>query len=426
MSGVFARCALATVIAWSGAWAKDVSSLYDTATLEYWKARYEKSTQKILDTVIVPALTAEERQKLRDARLDFPLYSELDKGNPLSFYAPGDGRVVMPVLSLKFLDDLCTAYAWLQINGYGLETISEYTAMLAYRDFPSGRYPPPLTALQIPANALNDRQVDELALGHFVTARTFLLLHELGHIYYGHHWVTTAQSRANEAQADAFAAKVMRRTPLPPLGMLVFFMADAHWSAFPVGDTEQQWQEHLRQTGTHPLTGERLHILAREIGDRELAGLLDQLATLLEDADAQASIIATARASDESILAPRRPGELPRLASNATPRDRTARLAFDGNYIGRFVQNSDPRPFSVEATFERHGGSVKGRYSFGLGVGQIEGTVDGDTLNGRWIWSGNDGRFTLRASRDGASFSGTWGYRESPTNAGTWTGDRAK
>lgn len=426
MSGVLARCAVALVLAWSGARASDVSGLYDRATLEYWKARYEKSTQKILDTVILPALTVEERQKLGNARLDFPLYSELDKGNPLSFYAPGDGRVVMPVLSLKFLDDLCTAYAWLQVNGYGLETISEYTAMLAYKDFPLGRYPPPLTALQIPANALNDPRVDEPALGHFVTARTFLLLHELGHIYYGHHWVTTAQSRANEAQADAFAAKVMRRTPLPPLGMLVFFMADAHWSAFPVGYTEQQWQEHLRQTGTHPLTGERLHILAREIGDPDLARRLDQMAAVLDDADVQAGIIATARASDESMLAPRRPGELPRLASSATPRDRAARPAFDGLYVGRYVQNSDPQPIPVETTFERHGASVNGRYAFGLGLGQIEGTIDGETLNGRWVWSGNYGRFTLRASRDGASFSGTWGYRESATNAGTWTGDRAK
>ena len=423
---MLSRCALAMVIAWSGAWAKDVSSLYDAATLEYWKTRYEKSTQKILDTVILPVLTAEERQKLRNARLDFPLYSEFDKANPLSFYAPGDGRVVMPVLSLKFLDDLCTAYAWLQVNGYGLETISEYTAMLAYKDFPSGRYPPPLPALHIPATALNDRRVDELALGHFVTARTFLLLHELGHIYYDHRWVTTKQSRANEAQADEFAAKVMRRTPLPPLGMLVFFMADAHWSAFPVGYTEQQWQEYLRQTRTHPLTGERLHTLARALADPELAALLDQLATLLDDRDAQASIIATAKASDESMLSPRRPGELPRLASSATPRDRGARAAFDGKYVGHYVQNSDPRPFPVETALERQGSNVKGRYTFGLGVGQIEGSVDGDTLNGRWEWSGNYGRATLRASHDGASFSGTWGYRESATNAGTWTGDRAR
>jgi hypothetical protein len=195
--------------------AKDVSGIYDQGTLRQWKARYEVSTRKILDQVIWPALTPQERQQLAAARLELPLYSDY-KGNPLCFYATGDGRVVMPVLSLKFLDDLCTAYAWLTTNGYGLETISEYTAMIAYKDFPTGRYPPPLSALHIPANALQDRKVDELALEHFVTARTFLLLHELGHIYYRYSYFTTEQSRRNEEQADQFAATLMRRTKLPP------------------------------------------------------------------------------------------------------------------------------------------------------------------------------------------------------------------
>ena len=54
--------------------------------------------------------------------------------------------------------------------------------------------------------------VDELSLGHFVTARTFILLHELGHILYGHTARTSAESVRNEKQADAFAATVMKRT----------------------------------------------------------------------------------------------------------------------------------------------------------------------------------------------------------------------
>ena len=183
--------------------AKDLSGLYDHATLEHWKPRYERSTTKILEQVIAPVLLTQEKQRLGNVRLDFLLYGEgRAKEHPLQFYVPPDGsRVVMPIASLKFLDDLCTAYAWLHINGYSLETISEYTAMLRYKDFPEGRYPRPLQALRIPDDALKDPRVDELALGHFVTARTFILLHELGHIFHNHRGSTVQ----NEQQADRFA-----------------------------------------------------------------------------------------------------------------------------------------------------------------------------------------------------------------------------
>jgi hypothetical protein len=406
--------------------AKDLSNLYDVGDLEYWKARYEKSTRKIFDQIIWPVLSVREKQRLHGLRLDFPLLSEGDQSNPLNYYAPGDGRVVLPVLSLKFLDDLCTAYAWLQTNGYGLETISEYTAMLAYRDFPQGRYPAPLPALHIPDNALNDQNVNELSLGHFVTARTFILLHELGHAYYGHRWRTLKESRGNEEQADRFAATVMARTPLPPLGMLVFFMADAHWSNFPVTYSDKQWQEELEKKRTHPLTGQRLHTLAQQLQDPDLARALDAMAAMLDDPEVQGGIVATAKATDESMLAPRRPGELPRIAS-AVPETRAERLAFDGRYTGIATQNGEPTPFPIEVMFQRSGKAVTGRYSFGLGVGQIkDGFVDGNTVRFQWEWSGNYGRAALRATSDGGAFSGTWGYRESETNAGSWNGQRSQ
>lgn len=147
--------------------AKDLSGLYDPATLSYWQTRYPVSTRKIFDQVILPVLAVEEKQRLSGVQLDFPLHAEGDsKGQPLAFYRPVDqSRVVMPIFSLKFLDDLCTAYAWLQVKGYSLETISDYTAMLKYKDFPAGRYPQPLKALHIPDDALKDKEVDELALG---------------------------------------------------------------------------------------------------------------------------------------------------------------------------------------------------------------------------------------------------------------------
>jgi Peptidase U49 len=132
----------------------------------------------------------------------------------------------------------------LQINGYGLETISEYTAILRYGRAPAGGFPAPLEALGIPRNALDNTDVNELALGHFVTARTFILLHEMGHILQARSKSISADPIQNEERADRFAATVMKRTPLRPLGMLVYFLADAHWSSYPASESD-----------THPLSG---------------------------------------------------------------------------------------------------------------------------------------------------------------------------
>jgi hypothetical protein len=382
--------------------------------------------------VILPVLLVEEKRRLGGVpRVEFPLHAEGTwRGRPLAFYVPPDGaRVVMPIFSLKFLDDLCTAYAWLQVNGYSLETISEYTAMLRHRPAPAGGHPRPLEALHIPPDALRDRRVDELALGHFATARTWLLLHELGHIHHRHAAPSFARSRQNEEQADRFATEVMRRTPLPPLGILVFFLADAHWAGYPSSEED-----------THPLSGARVRTLAGGVDDPGLADQLRALATLLDDPEIRAGFAATGKAAHPDALRPRRPGELPRAAvsttvsipgermptaPNGTPPAAPARSAFHGRFVGESRQFSHPGVFPIEAVLHRQGDRVNGQYSFGLGVGTIEGTVTGDTLRFDWTWAGNTGRGVFRASPGGTGFAGTWGYRQSADSAGTWTGRRA-
>jgi hypothetical protein len=299
----------------------------------------------------------------------------------------------------------------LQIKGYSLETISEYTAILKYGKPPPGGFPPPLKALGVPENALDDPQVDELALGHFVTARTFLLLHEMGHILYGHYARTFAESVHNERQADRFAAIAMQRTPLPPLGILVFFLADAHWSGFPASGRD-----------THPLSGERVQALADNVDDRSLAQKLRKLGEFLDDPDIRAGFVATGKAGDFAALVPRRPGELPRRLIRPSEGKHTA--LFDGFYRGEFVQFLEPEPLTVEFILERRGEHVQGRYSFGLGFGTIDGTVEGRRLYFEWKWAGNYGQGILEGQENG-SFTGTWGYREARSGAGTWIGERS-
>ena len=103
--------------------AADHAVLYEPATLQYWGARYQRSTTKILTDLIWPALlSAEKRRFGRQPVVDFPLSAEgKARQQPLAFYGPADlSRVVMPVFALKGLDDLCTASAWLQVKAYRL------------------------------------------------------------------------------------------------------------------------------------------------------------------------------------------------------------------------------------------------------------------------------------------------------------------
>jgi hypothetical protein len=221
---------------------------------------------------------------------------------------------------------------------------------------------------------------------------------------------TYAESVRNEQEADGFAAAVMRRTPLPPIGILIFFMADAHWSSFPASGRD-----------THPLSGARMRALANSVDDPSLAKKLRSLGELVDDPDIRAGFVATGRAGDLTALAPRRPGALPHRLVESGQAGREA--LFDGVYRGEFVQFLDPAPRAIEFVLKRRGDDVTGHYSFGLGVGTIEGKVVGKRLHFRWDWAKNYGRGILEG-RDDGSFTGAWGYRTAESDAGTWIGRR--
>src|SRR5215813_11282541 len=148
--------------------AKELAEMYDAARLSQERARFSRRINEIYVKGILPFLTPEERGAIGDVELTFPLVGKDPESGqtfgPMDFYSYGSGGrpvVAMPVLSLLFLEDLCTSYAWLYTRGYSLETIDEYITMLRYKkatEFAGGRYPPPLKGLQIPNDALNNRQ----------------------------------------------------------------------------------------------------------------------------------------------------------------------------------------------------------------------------------------------------------------------------
>lgn len=253
---------------------KDLSGLYDQSTLNYWQGRYSKNLLWNYRNTILPVLTQQERKTLKGLRIRFPLVGQIG-GDPLEYYSGFDRGlpvVVIPILSVKFFDDLAIAMAWLDANGYSMGTVTDWVAILKYlppRSFPGGRYLPPLRTLQIPPNATRNPKVDALSQKILKSAIIWILGHELGHIFYRHpgygRGASAEQIQANEIQADRFATEMMRRIGVAPVGLAFFFTIAIHWlpnrSDF---STQRAWRDFISKAN-HPLSTERLRKLAVQI-----------------------------------------------------------------------------------------------------------------------------------------------------------------
>jgi hypothetical protein len=431
--------------------AKDMSSLYDDATLADWQETYQEGIVWNVENVIWPRLHAQERQQLADVNLCFPLRSQ--SGDPLEFYArlgPADDAcaelsppvVVLPTPSIKFFDDLSVAHAWLWRNGYGPDTALEYASMLKYGDEArfGGSYPAPLPALQIPVDALDDPVVEEQAQKLLKSAMVFLVLHELGHVLHGHPGydaISAARAQANEQEADRFALTVMRRIGVVPFGMLFWFQTGAHLlpnrGHFASDEAHVEW---LRQT-THPVTEDRMRAIAAELrqspedfalefpdeesGRRAILSTADdieQVAEVMADPGIQQLIARRGRLAELSALAPRRIGETLGVTQTSTG------AAFDGAYDGEFDAGSSA--IAIRTLLHRQGDRLSGQYSYGGGQGQLHGVVDGDTLLFSWQEGSATGRGRLVAEPDGSAFNGTWGYGDDEAGGGRWAGTRVQ
>lgn len=432
---------------------KDMSNMYDSATLAYWRTRYPANSQYNFENLILAKLKPNERAAVGNVTLRFPPFAE-DRaaGDPLAFYATAPPpTITMPILSVKFFDDLSVAFSWLEIKGYSTETVTDYLAMLKYKDpaeFPNGRYPTPLAALQIPGNALGDTKVDDLSQKILKSAIVWIMAHELAHIYYRHPGSggNVAMSQENEKQADRFANEMMRRIGVAPAGVAYFFLFAAHLMPhrgdFP---TEASWQQYLHQKATHPLTENRLLAIAedlkRKANDfastepnptvavqriRYISSQISGIGKLLGDTELQKSMKAKGLATDLDSLVPRKKGELlqPERVALAPGQEQ---ISFDGTYKATYVHNlKDGRKEELPArvTLKRKANMVYGRYYFGMGEGTIEGVVEKEKLYFDWQWADASGRGVLETRENGAAFSGKWGYDQSRDNGGAWYGRR--
>jgi hypothetical protein len=422
--------------------AKDMGSLYDDETLQYWQSRYQNGVLRNYTEIILPRLTNEERQALAEVQFAFPLRGT--DNDPFAFYATHPPPTVnLPVLSLKFFDDFSVALAWLSRNGYGVETAYDYVSMLKYTDASEfgGRYPPPLEALQIPQDALADKSVENLAGKIFDSAIGFVILHELGHIRFRHPGngpeVPSDVSRANEEAADNFALEILRRTESQPTGMAFLFLAFAYGTPNRGDFASAADYEQSLQSATHPLTQARMQALSDELRDaaddfarnepdpaagrKAILYIADQLSLvtqILSDPDLQRLIDRIGRTTTLAMLAPRRPGErVPPVQPTSTA---AGAGPFDGAYKGD-IQLPDGS-VAISTILKRNGDRVTGEYYYGAGRGTLIGIIDGGVLVFEWKEASEHGHGVFRPDPDGTSFSGSWGVGDSVSNGGSWTG----
>jgi hypothetical protein len=236
--------------------AADLSTLYDSGTLEAEKPRLQKAIDFLVEKEIQPFIPPSEATAFGLQPIDLPVNGF--RSDPLDFYSQ-NRHIILPVRTLLFIEDLSRAYGWMRVNRYSTKTIDEYLLMLRYRaasDFPEGKYPPPLKALHVPDNALSDPQVVEASVRLRRSAYAFILLHEFAHLQ--HHDETSGRrsfSEAQEEEADRYALHIMKENSVTPTGVLLIMQSLMFFEASDSG-------------AIHPVTPQRLEAMAHYMDGR--------------------------------------------------------------------------------------------------------------------------------------------------------------
>lgn len=400
-------------------WSSDATAAklphYPDDVLAEWQQRYPRGIYSNYKEVILPLLSAAQREKLKDLVFEFP--PRIEGHEPFGFAADTNGQTIyMSVQSLKFLDEASIAAAWLNRNGYTIESLTNYWLML--RNWKDSDAPPPMLAtLCIPADAIADQDVDELSQKIFSTAIFFVMLHEIGHVlgeHGGYNDIAAAVARAREAEADAFALEVMAKVGDAPLGVVNLFLAMTYFSDNSADfATTRAYETNLAQR-THPLSPERLRTFANTIEETAanysgsgisrvqfvvVAQQIRMIAGTLKEVELLTSL--SGQAINPSDLGPMRPGD--KIGRSCT-QEYSGTQPFSGRFKGVTTVNNVE--FDLEAELRRDGDRVTGRSSYGLGFSTIEGVVEDDTLHYRWRLGQQAGRGVLK-HLDGV-YDGQW------------------
>jgi hypothetical protein len=254
------RPVAAALLLASSVFCGDWSSLYDAKHLESQRARLEKDVDLVVAQEIQPFLTSAQAHAFSQIEIDLPETAE-PAANPFDFYSASAGHITLPLLTVAFVEDMAEAYAWLWANRYSSQTVDEYLGMLRNRvpaDFPANRYPAPLEALHIPANALENPAVAKMTGRVRATTLSFILLHQFGHMSYrtGAEEAALKHARVDgeEERADTFALGVMEKNSETPAGLLMLI----HGMLYLPSTAPKQ----------HPVTSHRLNAMADYLDTR--------------------------------------------------------------------------------------------------------------------------------------------------------------
>jgi hypothetical protein len=256
--------ALLTVLFLSEPVRTEPISPYTQADIDRVEERAVPTLHSILLNDIIGRLPRQDREVLAGLTLETP--RRLDPWSPFAVWAvPAQKKIVFPMETIRFLDDIATAAAALQLAGCDHEALAIYASILTRQDPPTDRPPNPLQALRIDRDrALADSDIDSMSQGILKTSIAYILAHELGHVVNNHGAAkTAAESRNQERQSDQYALRVFKIIGTVPFGMAVTFFAMAHSQQVP-GDftSKKRFEEYISKRSTHPLDGERLMAIA--------------------------------------------------------------------------------------------------------------------------------------------------------------------
>jgi hypothetical protein len=151
----------------------------------FWKAQVANAMKES----IKPSLTNEQLRKVDGIDWAFPT---VNSSTSIGFGASGS-RVILPIQSWMFIQDLVAAYIWQDVNDCQ-PTVLAYSNLLKYRDpstLPGGMFPDPIEAMGIPSpnTAKLARLSPEFASRFervFYGVLVFVTAHEVGHVVLGH------------------------------------------------------------------------------------------------------------------------------------------------------------------------------------------------------------------------------------------------
>lgn len=233
--------------------------IYSDQELRVAAQRYVPNVRGIFREDLVRQLPAADRARLANATLRMPLRGE----HPLQFSSrPSDGSIIVPIMSVKFIDDLTIAWAWFEENQCETGYLTSYLSYLLSAQTLSES---PLQAFGLSMSVINNERVNSLSLKLSKTAIYFLLAHEAGHLVLSHRInLTGDSSQTQEKAADEYALSAMANVGVMPAGILQYFMAAYMFEPLPSLKT---WDYNAKVISelTHPLTSDRVRMIANTL-----------------------------------------------------------------------------------------------------------------------------------------------------------------